>query len=89
MTAKARDLVISAMDNGWSVVYRPNVDTGGSPFVTVEASRGDQYFSATWHTRNTGTYRLFNVALGRSRHNARDATLTQVIAAVESENPCG
>jgi hypothetical protein len=82
VTAKARELTLTAIDNGWAVLFKPEVDTGGSPFVTVEGARGDQYFNVCWHTRGTGTYRIFHASLGASRHTARDASLKRIVQAI-------
>ena len=83
MTDKARALAIAAIDAGWSVVFKRNVDSGNSPFVTVEAVREDGYFNVTWHTRDTGTYRLFHAVFGESRYKAHDVSLKRILEAVE------
>lgn len=50
-----------ALAHGWRVAHQFSVDNGGSPFVTVHViSRSAYYFRITWHTRMTGTYRLFS-----------------------------
>jgi hypothetical protein len=82
VTEKARDLVNAAMEAGWSVAYKPGVDTGFSPFVTVEAMREGGYFSVTWHTRATGTYRLFNCSFGETRYKAHDVSLKRILEEV-------
>ena len=61
----AREFAVEAIDAGWSVMLLHGVDTGDSPFVSVEAKRDDRHIRVTWHTRQTGTYRLFSCAIGR------------------------
>ena len=66
----ARQFAKDAIDAGWNVLIQNGEDTGGAPFVSVEARRGLSHLRLTWHTRETGTYRLFSCADGR-----RDITL--------------
>ena len=79
MTAptKCRELIESLTDNDWSFVLKHGVDTGESPFISIEALRGDDRIWVTWHTRATGTYRLFSCLL-----NKRVVTLTKAMQAV-------
>ena len=69
--AKCKELIGLLVDGGWSFVLNHGEDTGGSPFVTIEARRpsdhprGFDHLMITWHTRNTGTYRLFSCMLNR------------------------
>ena len=74
--AKCQDLVKRLTDGGWSFVLNHGKDTGNSPFVTVEGRRGDDHLMVTWHTRATGTYRLFTCLFNR-----RDVTLTRALEA--------
>ena len=72
--AKLADVVTELLDYGWSFVLQHGKDTGDSPFISIEAKRskdGDT-IRITWHTRATGTYRLFSCMV-----NKRDATLTK------------
>ena len=82
VTDAAKTLVNEAMNAGWSVLFRPNVDTGGSPFVTVEGVREGGYFCVTWHTRDSGTYRLFDCSAGESKYKMRDVPLKSVRAMI-------
>ena len=81
----ARDLLLLAVDHGWDAIVSHGVDTGGAPYVTVRAQRPDpeRYIDVTWHTRDTGTYRLFHCLVGRSRHSVRDAPLKTARALVD------
>jgi len=58
----ARDLVTVVIANGWEWAAARDVDSGGNPFVEVLLGRADtgEQYKVTWHTRGTGTYRLFS-----------------------------
>jgi len=62
----ALDLAFKAAEAGWGVAFKPGADSGGSKFVEVKGfmpgtgDRSDRKFTVTWHTRDTGTYRLFS-----------------------------
>ena len=77
--AKCRELIDALLDNGWSVLVQHGKDTGDSPFVSIEAAKSTDgpKLRATWHTRGTGTYRLFSCMV-----NKRDDTLTKAMEAV-------
>ena len=77
--AAARNFAVDAIDAGWSVLLRHGIDTGDNPFVNVEARRGHDHIVVTWHTRATGTYRLFSCMV-----NLRDVSLKSARAAVTS-----
>jgi len=76
---KCKELIGAYADNGWSFVVQHGKDTGDSPFISTEARRGDDHVMVTWHTRATGTYRLFTCVVNR-----RDVTLTKAMEAVAS-----
>lgn len=84
----ARDLMLSCVDAGWDTLITQRVDTGGSPYVNVTARSEDPdgHIDATWHTRATGTYRLFHCLVGRSRGSVRDAPLKAAKALVAGES---
>lgn len=78
--AAARALLDLAITYDWPVAWLPSVDSGGNPYVTVRGRHPDgRAFEATWHTRATGTYRLFSAAI-ETRHNStyRDAPMRRV-----------
>ena len=79
---KCRELVITLMDGGWSFMVNHGKDTGDHPFISVEARRGHGHVMVTWHTRATGTYRLFSCMV-----NKRDVSLTKAMVAVSAERP--
>lgn len=57
----AARLIGTAKITGWESGHAWDVDTGGSPFVKVQVRDPEtgETFSFTWHSRNTGTLRLF------------------------------
>lgn len=63
--------------NGWSFMLNHGTDTGDNPYISTEARRGTDTLMVTWHTRDTGTYRLFTCMV-----NKRDATFTKIMQAV-------
>ena len=75
--AKFRELIQLLIDNGWAFLVNPGTDSGGCPYLTVEAAHDNQKLYITWHTRETGTYRLFSCL-----HNARVVTLTKAMEAI-------
>lgn len=86
----ARTLAHDAIDAGWSVAYNLGVDTGMNQFVTVEASRpaagedsDPSYFRVTWHTRGTGTFRMFDCCAGKYRYQASACSLRHIKSLVE------
>jgi hypothetical protein len=73
---KCRELIIKLMDAGWSFVVQHGKDTGDHPFISIGAkkARDGETIRVTWHTRATGTYRLFSCMV-----NKRDVTLTKAL----------
>lgn len=71
---KLHDVVNGLLDYGWSFLVQHGKDTGDSPFISVEAKRDNETVRITWHTRATGTYRLFSCMV-----NKRDFTLTKAL----------
>ncbi len=78
---KCRELIIELMDAGWSFVVQHGKDTGDHPFISIEAqkAKGGETIRVTWHTRATGTYRLFTCMV-----NKRDVTLTKALERIAS-----
>lgn len=60
----AAELLELASERGWKTGTAHGIDSADNPFVTIELGRvvGDSVFHyrITWHTRGTGTYRLFS-----------------------------
>jgi len=77
--AKLADVTNALRDYGWSYFLNHGKDTGDSPFISVEARRDNVDVRITWHTRATGTYRLFSCMV-----NKRDATLTKAMEKITS-----
>lgn len=67
----ARQFATDAINADWNVLVQHSTDTGENPFVSIDAIKSGRHLRLTWHTRDTGTYRLFSCALGN-----RDVTLT-------------
>jgi hypothetical protein len=80
MPSKCKEFIGALTDNMWSFVVNHGKDTGDSPFISTEARRGNDHVMITWHTRATGTYRLFSCMV-----NKRDVTLTKALEAVRHE----
>lgn len=76
---KLHYVVEALLDYGWSYMLNHGKDTGNAPFISVEGRRGDMEVRITWHTRATGTYRLFSCMV-----NKRDVTLTRALELVQS-----
>lgn len=81
----ARELLLLAIDHGWSAKLQHGTDTGDNPFIEVTAIRDQKphQVSVTWHTRDTGTYRLFDAHVGAGQAT-RDVSLTKAREAVTS-----
>jgi hypothetical protein len=77
MPTKCKELVAALAENMWTFQVIHNKDTGNGPFVSVEARRDNDHLMMTWHTRGTGTYRLFSCMA-----NKRDLTLTKAMEKV-------
>jgi len=77
--AKLSAVVTALLDYGWSFVVQHGTDTGDSPFISIEAKRSkdSETIRITWHTRATGTYRLFSCVV-----NKRDVSLTKALEAI-------
>ncbi len=82
----ASALLLEAVDNGWSASLVHGVDTGGSPYVHVEARREQAPYRVivTWHTRETGTYRLFSAMVGQGR-GTHDVSLAKAHEALTTK----
>ena len=74
---RLHDVIEALLDGGWNYMLNHGKDTGDSPFISVEARRGNQGVRITWHTRATGTYRLFSCMV-----NKRDVTLTKALEVI-------
>jgi hypothetical protein len=71
LPAAAQSLLDLATSKGWLTACVYDSDSGGSPFVQVALHHPETHeqFTMTWHTRATGTYRLFS-KLWRQRGRA-------------------
>ena len=77
--AKLSDVITALLNYGWSFVLQHGEDTWNSPFISIEAkkTRDGETIRITWHTRATGTYRLFSCMV-----NKRDVSLTKAIETI-------
>jgi len=67
--------------HGWSLNVMHEQDSGGNPFVTVEAVRRPDHVHASWHTRdNNGRYRLFSLLV-----NEAESTLSKALEFIKAE----
>jgi hypothetical protein len=84
----AREFLLRAIDSGWSASLVHGSDTGANPFVTVTAQRAAAPYRVrvTWHTRETGTYRLSSAMVGQHR-GLRDVSLTKARDALAEPVP--
>lgn len=89
LPAAARLLLEHAEAHGWLTRVTRDVDTGGSPFLVVDVGIRDptHHYQVTWHTRGTGTYRLFTRIGVTSRGGWRDIPSLRHIRKVISAHP--
>jgi hypothetical protein len=83
--ARMRELVRALQAAGWVVAVDHHEDSGGSPFLSVRAVErdgGERKLQGCWHTRGTGTYRLFSMLLFRPYQGWHHLTVRAVLAAV-------
>lgn len=81
----ARDFLSFAIDHGWAASFVPRVDNSGAPYVTVTAAHSpDTEIRASWHTRDTGTYRLMSCITRGGRRDWYDITLTAAQTLIET-----
>lgn len=75
--SKLNDVVTGLLGYGWNFVVNHGKDTGDHTYISIEGRRDSQHVMITWHTRATGTYRLFTCMV-----NKRDVTLTKALEEV-------
>ena len=73
----AREFLDFAIDHGASVMWQRSEDTGGNPYVTITVLINGWKLEATWHTRETGTYRLFSLIARGPNRGWHDVTLAK------------
>jgi hypothetical protein len=76
-------LINALVRHGWSLNVMHETDTGGNPYITVEAVRRPDHVHASWHTRNSdnqGKYRLFSLLV-----NEQESTLTKALEFIKTE----
>ncbi|MGH3095327.1 MAG: hypothetical protein ACRDMV_04930 [Streptosporangiales bacterium] len=80
----AQNLLDTVIAHGWSYAVMWARDSGNCPFVNVKIADSEHEFHLTWHTRDTGTLRLFGRNLDRRRD--RYVSLSTVLDTVTA-NP--
>lgn len=85
-------LIDAALAHRRSFIVQHGVDTGDSPFVSFKAQWLPEgcdvptKVTMSWHTRNTGTYRLFS-AIARGYYRSwQDITAKKALALVTGED---
>lgn len=72
------DLIALLDESGWSYGVSQARDSGGAPFITVRGlPHWDQFteVQVTWHSRSTGTLRLFSCMARQLRRGFYDLSL--------------
>lgn len=74
--------LITLLDStGWSYSLQHGLDSSGHPFITINGiPHWDDITAirATWHTRNTGTLRLFSCMARQPYRGWRDMPLSKI-----------
>lgn len=94
MPKAAAQLLDTARAAGWALLAVTHHDSSGSPYLKVQVAHprpGDRpwFYEATWHTRGTGTYRLFGRVMARTpdRPAPHDGPSITAIRALIEANP--
>lgn len=82
---KLNALVEAALTAGRPFIVNHGEDTGGSPFVSITVKWPQHEVRATWHTRNTGTYRLFSALATLPNQGWHDITATRALALIRGD----
>lgn len=87
---KARQFLNEALDRDWSGALTRGHDSGSAPYATVivRDAAGTE-MRLTWHTRATGTYRLFSAMRRTPRKDWHDVTLKEAQAALSASRAAG
>jgi hypothetical protein len=77
----AVELIADAAERDWRIGVGHGRDSGNAPFVTVQLAikDPDREYRLTWHTRGTGTYRLFSKIYRGERQWWTDAPSVKAI----------
>lgn len=79
-----RGLVDDLRAAGWLFGVEHGEDTGGAPWLCVRAAHAptERGIRVTWHTRGTGTYRLFSAMLSRPYRGWSDRSVSALRAEI-------
>lgn len=77
--AKLREVVDTALNAGRSLLVSHGADTAGSPFVLATVKWDRYEIRLTWHTRDTGSYRLFSAIAAIPGRNWHDITAARAV----------
>lgn len=81
----------AALTHKRSFIVQHNEDSGANPLVTFtakwfpEGSDVPTEIKLTWHTRDTGTYRLFSAISRGHYHGWHDITVKKAVALLTGE----
>lgn len=83
----AADLVACAAEHGWRIAAGYGRDSGNAPFVEIQLANDDpkRLYKICWHTRDTGTYRLFSKIVWAPYRGWTDAPSIRAIRAFIAE----
>jgi hypothetical protein len=85
------ELIAAALAHRRAFIVQHGVDSGDCPFVTFKAQWLPEgcdvstELQMTWHTRNTGTYRLFSAIARGYYRNWQDITAKKALKLVTGE----
>lgn len=79
MPAKLRHMMDTAVDAGRSLILAHGIDSGDHPYVALTVKWDNHEVRATWHTRATGSYRLFSAIARYPHHPWHDVTADRAI----------
>ena len=79
--------VAAALEHGRSFLVSHGSDSGDSPFVALNVKWDLNEVRITWHTRDTGTYRLFSCLVRTANSNWRHVTMAKAIEIVTGVIP--
>ena len=74
--------VDAALAAGRAFIVNHGTDSGDSPFVSLTVKWPLHEVRLTWHTRDTGTYRLFSAMAKTDARNWHDVTMAKAIQVI-------
>lgn len=83
---KLTEIVAIALERGRSYSVIHGTDTGDNPFVALTVGWDGHEVRMTWHTRSTGTYRLFSAIVRTPTRDWHDVTATAAAELIGGES---